>query len=382
MMLTMRRVAVIAVVVAGLIVGWLYWQHHRPVPFVVSGFIEADEIRVGSRVGGRVAEVLVSEGQRVAAGDPLFRIDPFDLRETLAGAEAVLAGRRAEHERLKTGLRPEEIEQARARRDQASAKLAQLEAGPRAREIDIAREKGNAASAVLELAESEYRRLSDLRETAQAAKTELDHAMRELKTARAEAAAAQQELAMLEEGSRKEEVAASRAAQAEAEQALKLAESGYRSQDIARAAAEVAAAESEVAAIRVRMGELTVSSPCDCVAEALDLRPGDLVAPNSPTVALLDLSRMWVRSYVPEARLGQVQVGQRVPVRADGFPNERFMGRITFIAQDAEFTPRNVQTPEERSKQVFRIKVTLEEGLDRLRVGMGADVLLDEVGRL
>jgi multidrug resistance efflux pump len=114
------------------------------------------------------------------------------------------------------------------------------------------------------------------------------------------------------------------------------------------------------------------------VVEAIDLHPGDLVAPNAPAVALLDVSHLWVRAYVPESRLGEVRLGQKVPVRVDSFPGRRFSGRLTFIAQEAEFTPRNVQTPEERSKQVFRIKVELDAGRDRLRAGMAADVLLSE----
>jgi HlyD family secretion protein len=277
----MRKVILIAVVLGAGIIGWLYWQQTRPEPLIVSGFVEADEIRVGSQIGGRIAEVFASEGQRLKTGAPLYRLDPFDLNETLAQAQAELASYRAE-------------------------------------------------------------------------------------------------LALLEEGTRKEDIAEAKAALAEAVEALKLAEQGYRAEDIAKAAAQVAAAQAQVAAIKTRMNELAIAAPCDCVVEAIDLRPGDLVAPNAPSASVLDLSRMWVRACVPESRLGQIRLDQRVPIRADSFPDERFPGRITFIAQEAEFTPRNIQTPEERSKQVFRIKVTLEKGLDRLRVGMAADVLLNE----
>lgn len=374
----MRRVIIISVVLAAAILGWLYWQQHQPVPFVVSGFIEADQIRVGSRVGGRVAEVIAEEGDRLAKGAPLYRIDPFDLKEQLAEAEASLAAYRAELQRLKAGYRAEEIEQARARRDQAAAILSKLEAGPRQREIEITREKLNAAKANVELAESEFERLTKLSEERQAASLELERATRQVKSARADAAAAEQELALLQEGTRKEEIAQARAALAEAEQGFKLAQAGYRAEDVAKAAAQVQAAEAQVAAIKVRLSELTVVAPSDCQVEAIDLRPGDLVAPNAPSVTVLDLARMWVRAYVPEGRLGEVRLGERVPIRVDSFPNELFASRVTFISQDAEFTPRNIQTPEERSKQVFRIKATLEDGRDRLRVGMIADVLLDK----
>ncbi len=375
----MRKVVVISIVLACVVVGWLYWRQTRPVPLIVSGFVEADQIRVGSRVGGRVAEVFVQEGQLVRQGEPLFRIDPFDLKEQLAQAQAELAGYHADLTRLKAGFRKEEIEQARAKRDQAAAALDKAVAGPRTGEIDIARERLKAAQAGLELARTEHERISKLREQNQAATAEYDRAVREHKAAQAEVAAAQQEVALLEEGTRKEDIAQARAALAEAEAALKLAASGYRSEDIARAQAQVAAAEAQVAAIEIRMNELAVKAPTDCVVEAIDLRPGDLVAANAPSVSLLDTARLWVRSYVPEARLGEVRLGEVVPVRVDSFPNERFDGRITYIAEQAEFTPRNIQTPEERSKQVFRVKVTMEApGKQRLRVGMVADVMFDE----
>jgi len=374
----MRKPAIIFVALAVLIVAWLYSRQNAAVALVVSGLIEADEVRVGSRVGGRVAGVTATEGQRVRVGDPLFTLDPFDWQERLAEAQAKLAAYQADHARLRSGYRPEEIAQARAKRDRAAATLDKLVAGPRPREIEIAKERLNIAKANLELAESEYDRVKNLRAEASAAKSEYDQAVRALKRSRAEVAASEQELALLEEGTRKEELAETRAALADAEAVLRLSEQGFRAEDIAQAAAQVAAAEANVAAIQTQMRELTVVSPCDCVVEAISLRPGDLVPANAPAVTLLDLTRLWVRTYVPEFRMGQVRLGQRVPIRVDSFPDRRFMGRVTFLASEAEFTPRNIQTPEERSKQVFRTKITFEDGIDVLRVGMGADVLFEE----
>lgn len=375
-----RLVGLVAVVAVG-VVGYLYWQKSRPQAFIVSGLIEAQEIRVGSRVGGRTAEVLVEEGHSVRIGDPLFRLDPFDYREQLAGAEARLRAAQQEYEKLAGGYRPEEVEQARARRDAAAASLARLESGPRPREIEIARERLKSAEADHELARIEHERYVNLRQRDDAAQVEFDRAVRALKSAQAGEAAAREELALLEEGTRAEDIAAARAAMAEAEQALKLQESGYQEEDIKQAEAAVAAAQAAADAIRVRIEELTVVSPCDCRVEVIDLRPGDLVAANAPTVSLLDLSSMWIRAYVPEARLADVAVGRSVPFRVDAHGDRQFPGTVTFIAREAEFTPRNVQTPEERSKQVFRIKVTIGEGAADLRVGMTADLLLDTASR-
>ena len=376
----MRTVLIVVVVAAIGIIGWLFYRHGYTPPLEVSGFIEADEIRVGSRVGGRVAEVLVAEGDVVKPGDVLFRVEPFDLQARLSQGKAQLAGAQAELARLKAGYRIEEVEQARARRDRLAATLAKLVAGPRPAEIQIAEQRLQVARANMELADIEQKRLTPLVAGKTASQNELDRANREVKAGEANRIAAEQQLALLKEGTRREELTEGRAGLAEADAALKLMEAGYRKQEIDQAAAKAAAAEADVAATQTQVDELLVKSPTACVVEAVDLRPGDLVAPNGPTIALLDMSRVWVRTYVPENQLGRVKLGQRVPVRVDSFPDQRFSGTVTFLATQAEFTPRNIQTPEERSKQVFRAKVTLDPS-DKLRVGMMADVLLEEAVR-
>lgn len=157
-------------------------------------------------------------------------------------------------------------------------------------------------------------------------------------------------------------------------------EAGYRKEEVAAARAKLAAAKAEAAAIEAQMAELVVVAPVDCAVEAIDLRPGDIVPANAPAVSLLEASKLWVRAYVPEGRLGAVRLGSKVPVRLDSFPGRTFTGTVSFVAGEGEFTPRNVQTPEERSKQVFRIKLTLEESAaaSGVRVGMMGDVLLGE----
>ncbi len=374
----MRRIAGLAVLAGAAALSLLYWRQAQTTPFIVSGFLEADVVRVGSRVGGRVAETCVAEGQQVPTGTVLFRIAPFDLQQRQAQAQAELAAHQADLSRLHAGFRTEEVEQALGKRDRAAAELDKLRRGPRPQEIEVARQELAIAQANLALARSEHERLTRLRAENQAAATEIDRGSRDLATAEASAAIAAQKLALLEEGTRVEDIAEAKAALAEAQSNLTLLERGFRPEDIAQAQAEVDAAQARAAAIEVQLRELDVLSPCDCVVEAIDLHAGDLVGQNAPAVSLLDPANLWVRTYVPEARLGQVGLAQRVAVRVDNFPDDRFIGEITFIAREAEFTPRNIQTPEERSKQVFRIKVTLRNGIDRLRVGMSADVHFDE----
>jgi multidrug resistance efflux pump len=184
-----------------------------------------------------------------------------------------------------------------------------------------------------------------------------------------------QELDQLKEGTRPEEIAQADAELRDAEAALALAKSGYRVEEVTQAKASLEAAQAATSAIEKQIAELTVRAPVDGIVEAVELQPGDLVAASAPVLSIMNTGNLWVRAYVPENRMS-VQVGQKTPVTVDSFPNRRFAAHISFVARGAEFTPNNVQTPEERSKQVFRIKATLDEGLDVLRPGMNADVWL------
>jgi HlyD family secretion protein len=374
----MKKLIILLVVVAGAVaVGALLASKWRHQPLKVSGFIEADEIRVGSRVGGRVLKVPVQEGQRVRAGEPLIELDPFDLKERRAEAAAKLAADKQQYEKLAAGLRKEEVAQAQARRDQIAAKLEELKKGPRQQEIAAGEERLNLAKAQLSLAQANYKRVKDLIEKGGASPLEMDRVTDELKGAQSAQAVREQELSLLKEGTRPEQIAQAEAQLREADQALAMAKEGYRKQDIEAARATAQASEAALAAIDRQLKELVIAAPVDGIVEALELQGGDLVSANAPVLSLMDTSHLWVRAYVPENRL-EIKIGDKVPVTVDSFAGRRFGGHVSFVSRQAEFTPGNVQTPEERSKQVFRIKVTLDEGLDVLRAGMSADVWLEE----
>lgn len=354
----------------------LAWSQQRSGPPTVSGLVEAHDIRLGSRVGGRVREVLVNEGDRAKAGDLLVRLEPYDLQERLADAENNRAAQEARLNKLKRGFRAEEIEQARALRDRAKAVHEKLIAGPRPIEFQISRDKVAAAEADERKAEYDYAKYREMRERNEASADEMAEKTRLAESSRARAALARDELKFLEEGPRKEDIAEAAAALANASANLGMMESGYRVEDVSEAEATLKAAESRVEAIRRQIAELEVHAPCDGVVEALSLRPGDLVGAGAPVMTFVDFSTLWIRTYVPQNRVG-LKIGQKLMIRVDAFPERRFSGTITYISNDAEFTPSNAQTPEERAKQVFRMKVEVDEGRELLRPGMAADVLLE-----
>tara|TARA_R110002072_G_scaffold145460_1_gene291936 strand:- start:80428 stop:81555 length:1128 start_codon:yes stop_codon:yes gene_type:complete len=373
----MKRLVVIVILAAGL-TALLVLNQRRDEPLIVSGTVEADDVRVGSRIGGRVAVVHVDEGQVVAAGEPLVELQPFDLRERKAQAQQTLAAADAQLKKLTTGFRDEEIEQGRAMRDEAAAALEELRNGPRSQEIAAAEAQVRLTAAELKNATRDYNRIESLFGQKAVDQNDLDEASTKLSVALATFEDRQAKLDLLKAGTRKEMIAQADARLRQADQQFALRTAGYRREEVDEARARRDAARAALAVIDRQLDELTVLAPFDGVVEAVDLRPGDIVPPNAPVVALLDTRRLYVRAFVPENRLN-IETGQRVEISVDSFPGERFSGEVTFVARQAEFTPGNVQTPEERSKQVFRIRVELKSDLDRLRPGMAADVHFETV---
>jgi membrane fusion protein YbhG len=364
--------------VIGALVGGVLARQQQDGPPVVSGLIESEEVRLGSRVGGRVATVLVEEGQAVRAGDVLVTLEPFDLHERVAQARAELAAHRASLARLEAGLRPEEVAQVEAQRDEAQARLAELRAGPRQQQVEAAREQVTLAEAELTLALQEKQRVARLLESGTVPADQLDIAVAKWSVAGARVASSREELALLVDGTRPEQIAQGEAALRRADAALALAHAGFRQEEIDQARAQADAALAQVASLERALAELAVRAPMDGVVEALGLRPGDLVAPNAPILSLRDPERLWLRAYVPVGLLPRVYEGAELEVRVDGF-SAPLTGKVSFVARQAEFTPGTVQTPDERSNQVFRFKVQLD-GSDELRPGMTGDVVLRDGG--
>ncbi len=373
-----RRIAVITIVIL-VLGGLIAYSQFRPEPNRVSGFVEADEIRVGSRVGGRVAAVLVEEGERVSKGQPLVELEPFDLLERENEAIDRLAVADAEYHRVQDGFRPEEIAQAKARLDQFQAQLDQLENGPRREEIEAARGRLRSAEAQVRLARADYDRTQTAFDRGAITQAEFDNVSQKLEVAEGVLQERTQELALLEAGTREESVREATARVEEARQAWELAKLGYRQEEIDQAKAARDAAEAALEVIRAQKAELTITSPVDGVIEAMNLQTGDLIPAGAPSLSIMDDANLWVRAYVPENRVA-LEVGQKLKVSAAAIGDEQVIGEITFISRQAEFTPSNAQTPEERSKQVFRMKVALPADVQHLRPGMTVDVWLEPAG--
>lgn len=352
-----------------------WWPWRDEGTLTVSGTIEAHEILVGSKVGGRVAKVHVREGDRVRRGQPLVELEREELEARNAEAAAAVAQARAALDQLLAGSRPEEIARARGGAEAARQALAGVKTWPRPEEVAQARADVAAAQAELAYAEAQYRRFDELFRDGAVAAAELDNARARRDANRAKVASLRERLRILETGSRPEDVGAAAGRFQEADAARLLVERGPRQEEIRQARAALQAAQARLQVIRTQLAEMVVAAPAEAVVEVFDVRPGNLVPPNKPLATLIE-PELWVRVYVPESRIGRVRLGQEVTVRVDSFPGRRFRGQVEQINRRAEFTPRNVQTPDERVNQVFGVKVRLENPEGLLRAGMAADITL------
>ncbi len=320
-----------------------------------SGTLEARNVSVGSKIGGRITKVLVAEGDHVKKDQLLVAFDDAELYAALLQARGANGQSKANYAKMTRGSRPEEIEQARATNDS------------RARAIAAARAAADRARADAANAEIEYRRFQQLNRDGVISREQLDAAESRNQMAQAQAANAEHAVTVAESDS------------AAAAAARKLTEQGFRREDIAAARADVERSEGELKQAEARYLEREVRSPADAVVEVLDLRPGDLIPANSPVAKLLEADQLYVIVYVPQDQIGRIRLGQSTEVRVDAFPDQSFHGAVEQIRQEAEFLPRNVQTKEERQHQVVGVKLRVENPENKLRAGINAEVKFLEV---
>jgi len=368
-----RRVPVpllVLAIVAAAYGGYRFYLAHQPYEW--SGTVEARVSYLGSRVGGRVKEVKVKEGDEVQPGQVLVTLEPGDLTAQRLAAAGQLEQARANLQKLEAGARPEEIAQARANAATANAALEEARAGARTEQIVAARARLAQTQVLLDKAKLDAKRAHELVAKQAVSQAEVDNADAALNSARAARDAAKASLEELENGTRHEDIAQAAARAAQAQASEKLVVEGARVEDLRAAQGEVDAAQGRLDQIDANLKELAITAPVAGRIEALDLRPGTILAPASTAVTLVEKGQLYVRIYVPETQLGKIHVGEAVPISVDTFPNRTFQGKVEHINDVGEYTPRNLQTADERADQVFATRVGIVEGEGQLRAGMAA----------
>jgi HlyD family secretion protein len=303
----------------------------------VSGQVEATEVHVAATVGGRILELRVDEGDRVAAGETLARLDTVDAELGLARARAERAQAEAQLRLLRAGARPEDIRQAEAQLEAAESELV-------------------AADAELEAAEADVERFEALLAANSGSRKQRDDAVARRDVAKARAQGA------------RDRVRAAR------ESLLRL-RAGARREEIDAAEARVAAADAQIAVWQKAIADATVAAPIGGVITEKVADEGEIVQPRAPLAIIADLDRAWANVYVDEPVVPRLRVGQPATIFTDA-GGEGLAGTISAIASRAEFTPRNVQTAEDRSKLVYRVKVSVDNREGILKVGMPVEAEL------
>ena len=327
-----------------------------------SGTVEARNIRVGSEVGGRIDKVLVREGDIVHVGQIMIT---FDDKELLASLDQT----RAAAEKSERGYRKEDIAEARAEAEQAKAEYELHLRGYRKEDVDAAQADVERAAADEVRTHLDFQRYDALAKKDLVSKQQRDTAEADWKMAVAQQQSLQHKLTELKRGYRPEEIASAKATYEEKLATLEKYERGNRRED-------VEAAKAAYAYDQARFRERQVVAPSEATVEVLDVRPGDLIAPNTPIATLLEKDQIYVRIYVPETEYGLIHLGQKAEVRVDSFPNTVFDGVVEQINQQAEFLPRNVETRNERVHEVFGVKIRIDDPAGRVLAGMAADVTL------
>ncbi len=374
--------AAAAVAIAASLFGWSRLRDGRSDGVLrLSGNVEVTDVDVSFKVPGRVKTRLVDEGMPVAAGQVVATLDSEDLERELGLREAETAAAKAALAELVAGSRPQEIARAEADTAQASARLDELASGSRPQEIEAARAAVARAQAEADRLARDYERIAALFGRDVVARREFESAKAASDVAQARLKEANENLLLVREGPRREQVAQARAGLDRSREALSLVKEGPRVETIAQARARVRQAEEAAALARARLSYAAVRSPLAGIVLSKNAEPGDYVSPGTPVVTVGDLRNAWVRAYVEETDLARVKAGQAVSVTNDTYPGKRYAGRVSFISPQAEFTPKSVQTRKERVKLVFRIKVEIDNPAMELKPGMPVDAVIDTAGK-
>jgi len=319
-----------AIVVAAVLTAVFVLGRNGEDAVYASGTVEATDADLGFQLPGRVDSIAVREGDSVVAGAPLAWLDRTELDARLAASRAQEAAAQARLTELERGFRSEEVAQGRA--------------------------AVRAAEQRLDDARRDFQRTQRLFDGGAVSQQQLDNQRTALTLAESDHDAASERLHILEEGPRREQIAAQRSLL----------------QQAAAMAAQVTAA----------LQNATIRAPFDGTVTVRHREPGETVPAGSPVVTVMNPADRWIRIYVPESQIGRLAVGMPATIRADAHPDRTYDGAVVFIADEAEFTPRNVQTTEERVKLVYRVKVRIEGDPEHdLKPGLPADVRLDPTNR-
>lgn len=382
----MKRALVLILVLAA--VGLLVFFLLRPAPvsseISVSGTIESTQVDCAFQISGKIEQLGVSEGDRVKQGQVIARLDRTQLeaaqrasQDALKSAQAQIAQMEAQIQ-LTSELNAAHVGQAQAALGGTQARYASIKSGPRAQEIQAARQVVAQARADFDNQTREYTRSQNLFGEGVIPAQKRDAAHTAYLVARSRYRQANEQLSLLEAGARSQDIDAAAQTVKEASANLQAAQASsgqslVQQRQLAALRAQRDQAQNQLAQVQTQLGYSVLLAPISGTVLVKPREQGEVVSSGTVVVTLADLSSLYLEAFINEADLGRVRMGQWVDVTTDSHPGRKYRGSIYYISSQAEFTPRNLQTRDDRVKLVYRIKIRLPETKGELFPGMIAD---------
>jgi len=377
-----------ALAVAGILKsGWL--KRDDASRLHLSGNIELTQVDISFKVPGKLIERCVDEGQVVKQGMLIARIDRDQMEHQRTRDSAVVTSAESQFTQMQTSiaLQRETLESdialRKAEQRAAQAKLDELLAGSRPQEIQQAHAAVADAKAQNEQARQDWDRGQELFKNDDISKAQYDQYRMRLDSTGAVLRQTQEREGLVLEGPRKEDIESGRAELARAAAAVRLSEANRlelkrKEEDLAAHRAEVDRSRAQVAMTDTQLNDTIVNSPISGVVLVKSAEVGEVLAAGTTVVTIGDIDHPWLRGYINERDLGRIKLGDKALITTDSFPGKTYPGHISFIASEAEFTPKQIQTQEERVKLVYRIKIEVENPQHELKSNMPveADILL------
>jgi HlyD family secretion protein len=370
--------------------GYLFYRNYNAGPsnvINVSGNIELEQVNISFKTAGKVIERTVNEGDNVTKGQVIARLDRDQLVRQREREMAYLQEIEANLAEARTGVDmttqsvAADLDGRKADADSAQSRLEELKHGSRPQEITQAAEATAAAQAEYDRAKKDWDRSQKLHADDDISTSQYDMAQRTFLSAESSLKQAKDHEALVKEGSRSEDIDQAQSQLIRAKAAIRGSQANaldikVRQQDVRAKEADIDREKAQIALIDAQLADTTAVTPMSGVVLVKSVDVGEVIAPGTSVVTVGDLDHPWLRAYIPETELGRVKLGAKVDVKTDSFPGRVFDGRVTFISSDAEFTPKQIQTQDERVKLVYRIKIEIDNPKHELKSNMPADAAI------
>jgi HlyD family secretion protein len=387
-----RLIPVIIAVIVLAIAGGILWSQRNgrdeALHIRLSGNMELTQVDISFKVAGKLIERAVNEGDTVKKGQLIARIDQVQTMRQNQAQQASVQSAEMQLSQSATSIvwqqatNEADIELRRADIRQAQANLDQLLNGSRPEEIQQSQAAVADARTQAEQARLDWERAQTLYKNDDISTAQRDQYQARFNSTAALLRQAEERFALVKEGPRKEEIAAARAALARAQAALKVSEANAlevkrKQEDLAGRKADIERAQAQLGVTESQLDDTSVSSPIDGVVLVKSAEIGEVLAAGTTVVTIGDLDHPWLRGYIKETDLGRVKLGQKVKLTTDSYPGKDYWGHVSFIASEAEFTPKQIQTAEERVKLVYRIKIEVDNSSHELKSNMPVDAEIE-----